>query len=107
MTAQFIATLGVATLCGLVWGFEEARSAVFGGGCVLVPAMYFAWRLSQQRSPSKLLAMGVGKFVSTCALLALAMVVARPSPLGFFAALIVAQGMYVLVPATWSGLPRR
>ena len=42
--------------------------------------------------------MGMGKFVSTCALLAIAMVLVKPPPLGFFSALVAAQLMYVLVP---------
>lgn len=73
-------------------------AALLGGACVLLPAAYLAWRAGRERSPQKLLAMGVGKFVSTCALLAIAMVLVKPSPLGFFPALVVAQLMYVLVP---------
>ena len=73
-------------------------AALLGGACVLLPAGYLAWRAGTIRSPQKLLVMGMGKFVSTCALLAIAMVLVKPSPLGFFAALVVAQLMYVLVP---------
>jgi hypothetical protein len=73
-------------------------AALLGGACVLLPAGYLAWRAGTVRSPQKLLVMGMGKFVSTCALLAIAMVLVKPSPLGFFAALVVAQLMYVLVP---------
>ena len=98
MTAQLVATLIVAMVCGVVWKTESAIAALLGGGCVLLPAAYLAWRSGRERSPHKLLVMGVGKFVSTCALLAIAMVLAQPSPMGFFAALIVAQLMYVLVP---------
>lgn len=73
-------------------------AALLGGACVLLPAAYLAWRAGTERSPQKLLVMGVGKFVSTCALLAIAMVLIKPLPLGFFTALVVAQLMYVLVP---------
>lgn len=63
-----------------------------------LPAGYFAWRLNTTRSAQKLLAMGVGKFVTTCALLVVAMIVLAPSPLALFTALIAAQLMYVVIP---------
>ena len=84
--------------CGLAWNLEDARAALLGGFSVLVPAGYYAWRVSRERSPQKLLVMGVGKFISTCVLLALAMVLFKPPPMGFLGGLIVTQLMYVLVP---------
>ncbi len=98
MNAQLAATLSVAVLFGLVWSFEEATAALLGGLCVVLPAAYLAWRTRRERSPHKLLMMGVGKFVFTCALLALVMVLITPSPLGFFTGLVAAQLMYLLVP---------
>lgn len=98
MSAQITATLCVAAICGLVWGFEDARSAAIGGACVAVPAAYFAWRLNRTRSAQQLLAMGVGKFVATCVLLVAAFALTRPSPLSLLGALVAAQLMYVLVP---------
>ena len=98
VTAQLLATLAVALICGLAWSLEDARAALLGGVAVVVPAGYYAWRASRERSPQKLLVMGVGKFVLTCVLLALAMVLFKPPPAGFLGGLIVAQLMYVLVP---------
>lgn len=98
MTAQLVATLIVALICWVVWKPGVALAALLGGGCVALPAGYLAWRAGRERSPQKLLVMGFGKFISTCALLAIAMVLIQPSPVGFFAALIIAQLMYVLIP---------
>ncbi len=65
---------------------------------MVLPAAYLAWRTRSERSPQKLLLLGVGKIVLTCALLVIVMVLARPSPMSFFSTLVIAQLMYVLVP---------
>jgi len=98
VTAQLAATLSVALLCGLVWSLENAMAALLGGSCVVLPAAYLAWRTRSERSPHKLLMLGVGKFVLTCALLVIVIVLARPAPLSFFSTLVIAQLMYLLVP---------
>jgi F0F1-type ATP synthase assembly protein I len=106
VTAQLLATLVAALVCGVVWNPENAVAALLGGACVLLPAGYLAWRVRRERSPQKLLVMGVGKFVTTCALLVVVMVTIQPSPISFFSALFVAQLMYVLVPLV-TGLKSR
>ena len=93
-----LVTLAAGLVFALLRGPVEAGAALLGGASVAVPAAWFAWRASRERSPQKLLGFGVGKFVSTCALLAAAVVVFRPPPTGLFVTLFACQLAYVLVP---------
>lgn len=77
-------------------GRAQSLAALIAGLVVLVPNAYFAWRAGVEPSPTRLLAHGVGRSVATLVLMAAAFAVTRPAPLGFFAALIVMQLMYLV-----------
>lgn len=80
---------------------EQAWAALLAGAVVVPPAGYFAWRAQNERAPGRLLGQGLMKFVLTLALMALAFVWMQPPPLGFFAALVLMQAMYVIGPAVF------
>jgi len=101
VTAQALVTVVAAALLALFGGVREGWSALVGGACVALPAAGLALRAARERSPQRLLLLGVAKFVGTCLLLALAVVLLRPAPLGMFVTLVVCQLTYVLVPAWW------
>jgi F0F1-type ATP synthase assembly protein I len=67
----------------------------------VVPGGYFAWRAVAERSPARLLGQGVMKFLLTITLMALVFAVFQPAPLGFFAALVLMQAMYVVGPVAF------
>lgn len=104
MTAQALVTVVAALLFALFGGLREGWAALLGGSCVALPAALMAWRALRERSPQKLLALGVVKFAGTCVLLATVIVAFKPAPAGLFVTLVVCQLTYVLIPA-W--LPER
>ena len=98
VSAQALITLAAVVSFALFWSSGQAAAAALGGLSVAAPAAYFAWRADRERSPQKLLGLGVGKFVSTCALLAGAVVLFKPPPAGLFVTLFACQLAYIVVP---------
>ena len=86
----------VVAACVAPTGLDQSIAALLAGLVCVAPNAYFAWRAGVERSPARLLAQGVGRQWATVALMAIVVAVARPAPLGFFAAFIAAQLMYVL-----------
>jgi ATP synthase protein I len=80
-------------------GLNQSLAALLAGAVCVVPNAYFAWRAGVERSPARLLAQGVGKGLTTVALMAAVFVVLRPAPLGFFAAFIAMQWVFVAAAA--------
>lgn len=101
VTAQALVTVVAALLFALFGGLREGTGALLGGLCVALPAALMAWRAARERSPQRLLALGVAKFAATCLLLAAVIVVFKPAPAGLFVTLVACQLAYVLVPAWW------
>jgi len=85
---------------------DQSLAALLAGTVCVAPNAYFAWRAGVERSPSRLLAQGVGKLVVTMSLMAAVFATVRPAPLGFFAAFIAIQLMYV-AGSMGSGRPAR
>jgi len=104
---QLSGALVVATVLFLVVDASQAFAALLAGAVVVVPNGYFAWRVGVERSPGRLLAHGVMRFVLTVALMALTFVVFVPAPLGFFSAFVLMQVMYVAGPSLVERLTRR
>jgi F0F1-type ATP synthase assembly protein I len=95
---QLAGALSVAAVCFFFADASQAFAALLAGGVVVVPNGYFAWRVAVERSPGRLLAHGMMRFVLTVVLMALTFVVFRPAPLGFFSAFVLMQGMYIAGP---------
>ncbi|MFU8813870.1 MAG: ATP synthase subunit I [Pseudomonadales bacterium] len=85
---------------------REAESALLAGATIVIPGGYFAWRARVERSPGRLLAHGMMKFVSTVALMALSFAVFDAAPLGFFSAFVLMQAMYVIAPLLFADSQR-
>jgi len=100
VTLQLMTSLVVAAGLALVDN-SQAMAALLAGAVCVVPGGYFAWRATVERSPARLLGQGVMKFLLTLTLMALAFVVFRPAPLGFFAAFVLMQTMYVVGPVAY------
>jgi ATP synthase protein I len=83
-------------------GIDQSLAALLAGLVCVAPNGYFAWRAGRERSPARLLALGVGKLVVTIALMVVVFATLKPAPLGFFAAFIAMQLMFV-VGASGSG----
>jgi len=99
VTAQALVTVVAALLFALFGGLREGAAALLGGLCVALPAGLMAWRAARERSPQRLLVLGVVKFAGTCLLLAAVIVAFEPAPAGLFVTLVVCQLTYVVVPA--------
>jgi ATP synthase protein I len=98
VTVQVITALVAAA--GLSWWSKpEAFGALAAGVACVVPNGYLAWRVTRERSASRLLGAGVAKFVGTIALMAAAFALVRPSPLGFFGTFVVLQIVHVAAGA--------
>ena len=97
---QLMTSLVVAAGLALVDN-SQAMAALLAGAVCGVPGGYFAWRATVERSPARLLGQGVMKFLLTLTLMALAFVAFRPAPLGFFAAFVLMQTMYVVGPVVY------
>ena len=83
--------LGVALILTLgFWLFDaaEGRAALMGSLAVGVPNAFFAWVTSRRQSAEGVLVNGVVKFLMGLALIALALKLFQPLPLGFFSGLI-------------------
>lgn len=97
---QLMTSLVVAAGLALVDN-SQAWAALMAGAVSVIPGSYFAWRATAERSPARLLGQGVMKFLLTVALMALVFAVLRPAPLGFFAAFLLMQAMYIVGPVAF------
>jgi F0F1-type ATP synthase assembly protein I len=106
-----LATAAIASL--LLWWKSAAHAlgAMTAAVVVLVPSVWFAWRVASSRhaepvrEAQALLGNGIARLIATGALMAGAIVALRPEPFGFFGTLIAMQLGYWIVPL-WSGPPR-
>ncbi len=79
-------------------GFLHSASALAAGLASVIPAGFYAWRASVERSATGFLLQGVVKFVLTLVLVAACIIVLKPAAAAFFGTLILLQTMYVIVP---------
>lgn len=77
---------------------SQAIAALIAGAVCILPAGWFAWVVTNERSPYRLLAQGLLKFVATVVLMGLAFAWWRPAALGFFSVFALMQLMYVVAP---------
>ncbi|MCZ6658577.1 MAG: hypothetical protein O7C67_14885 [Gammaproteobacteria bacterium] len=77
---------------------EEAAAALQAGVVCILPTAGFAWLSTRNVRAAQFVGLGVLKSFVTMASLAVVFVVAKPAPLGFFAALIALQLAYVIGP---------
>lgn len=80
------------------WGLEQTVSALAAGIASVVPAAFYAWRASVERSATRFLLQGVLKFALTIVLIAVCIILVKPAAAGFFGTLILLQVMYVVAP---------
>ncbi len=102
--------VGLQTITSLVVaaGFaladnSYAWAALLAGAVCVVPAGYFAWRATVERSPGRLLGQGGMKFLLTLTSMALVFAVFEPAPLAFFGTFVLMQAMYVVGPLVFAG----
>ena len=81
-TGVFVVVLGLLFVSG-----AQSMAAVLGGGSVVLPNAWFAFRMHRTRRAGTILGLGVLKIILVVACLALALALFEPEPLGFFAAL--------------------
>jgi F0F1-type ATP synthase assembly protein I len=79
-------------------GREETWSALLAGAVSVIPNALFAWQSERLRSPGRLVASGVLRFLLTVTLLGVVMAMLRPAPLGFFGAFAMGQLAFVVAP---------
>lgn len=101
---QAAGAVGVASGLLLV-DAAHAIAALLAGAVVVLPNGYFVLRARAERSPGRLLAYGVMRFVLTTTLMALAFAAFKPAPLGFFSAFLLMQAMYVAGPCLLAARP--
>lgn len=101
--------VGLQTITSLVVaaGFaladnSQAMAALLAGAVCVVPAGYFAWRATAERSPGRLLGQGVMKFLLTLTSMALVFAMFQPAPLVFFGTFALMQAMYVAGPLAFA-----
>lgn len=94
---QVCAALFAAAVLLLV-GSKDAWSGLLAGAVSVLPNALFAWLTERQRSPGRLVAFGVLRFVLTILLLAAAVAALRPAPLGFFGTFMLVQLAFVAGP---------
>lgn len=110
---QSVATAAV-TAALLIWempgnedeplsGFIQTASALAAGLASVIPAGFYAWRASVERSATSFLLQGVVKFVLTLVLVAACIIVLKPAAGAFFGTLALMQAMYVVVPLRTGG----
>ncbi len=87
----------VVCLMGVV-GAEQAVAAALGAGVCVGPTALFAWAAQRTWVAGRVLLYGVARTLAAVVLMALALALAKPAPLGFFAALGVVHLAYVAVP---------
>ena len=93
------------TMMFLLFSRAHALSSALACAVMLVPNMYFAWRVAvdvpagqETGAARRLLGSGVAKSLATIGLLIVVFAHFRPQPLAFFATMIVLQGVYWFAP---------
>lgn len=77
---------------------EETWAALLAGAVSVVPNALYAWQSERERSPGRLVAFGLLRFLLTLALLGAAIALLRPAPLGFFGAFVLGQLAFFVAP---------
>lgn len=113
MVWQLAATVVVAAVLSVrefpgssdepIGGFIQTASALAAGLASVIPAGFYAWRASVERSATSFLLQGVVKFALTLVLVAGSIVVLKPAAAAFFGTLVLMQVMYVAVPLSAKG----
>ncbi|HTO58620.1 MAG TPA: ATP synthase subunit I [Pseudomonadales bacterium] len=109
MAFRVVAVQGVLavtlTMMFLLFSRAHALSCALAGAVMLVPNMYFAWRVAvdvpagqESSAARRLLGSGIAKSLATIGLLIAVFAYFRPQPLAFFATMIVLQGVYWFAP---------
>ena len=97
---QIVMSLSLAVML-LAIGPHQALSALAGASTLVFPTAWQAWRSERLRSGVAIVAQGLLRFITTCALMTCYFVTVDVAPLGFFVGLIVAQaGFWVALVVT-------
>ena len=80
-------------------GGRESYAAVVGALTIILPSAYLAWSNNRTSNPLRILAQGAVKTTTTCLLMAVALVVMKVEPLGFFFSLVAVQFSYLIALA--------
>jgi ATP synthase protein I len=95
----------VLTMMFLLLSRTHAMSSLLAGVVVIVPSLFFAWRVAldvpagqEMSAARRLLGSAIAKQLATVALLIIAFAELRPEPLGFFATMIAMQGVVLFAP---------
>ena len=86
----------------LILGTEQSLAAMLGGGSVVLPNAWFAFRMDRTRRAGAILGLGILKIVLVIACLALVLILFEPEPVGFFTALSVALLVQIIGPMVGS-----
>lgn len=89
---------GLVVCLMAVLGAAQAVAAALGAGVCIGPTALFAWAAQRTGVAGRVLLYGVVRTLAVVALMALVLALAKPAPLGFFAALGVVHLAYVAVP---------
>ena len=77
---------------------DQSLAAILGGGSVVLPNAWFAFRMRWTSRAGSILRLGILKILLVIACLALALALFEPEPAGFFAALAVALLVQIFGP---------
>jgi F0F1-type ATP synthase assembly protein I len=89
----FISLFG-AVMAFAVAGMAGVWSFISGSLCVAMPSAYFAWVSQRTMQPGRIVAQGIVKMLSTCALMAGCLKMGVDDVLWFFLGLAACQGAY-------------
>jgi hypothetical protein len=102
VTKQFILGVSTAVVIGFAYGATPAKSVAAGVLCIALPSAYFAWVSQRTSVGSRILAQGVVKMLSSCAVMALFLGFEKVGVAWFLLGLVVGQSAYVWVLAIGS-----
>lgn len=97
-----VASVFVIVLGLLFVGTAQSLAAMLGGGSVVLPNAWFAFRMDRTRRAGAILGLGILKIVLVIACLALVLILFEPEPVGFFTALSVALLVQIIGPMVGS-----
>ena len=97
-----VASVFVIVLGLLFVGTAQSLAAMLGGGSVVLPNAWFAFRMDRTRRAGAILGLGILKIVLVVACLALVLILFEPEPVGFFTALSVALLVQIIGPMVGS-----
>ncbi len=104
------AVAAMLTTMFLTVGRSDAVSALLGAVVVIVPSLWFAWRVTTINAPvgqeldaaRRLLGGGIAKVIATFGLLVAAFAWAHPEPVAFFVTMFGVQMAHMLAPLSGS-----